>query len=211
MPESIKVVPNGVDVSALLRLHPATVALLARFDIAAADPLLLMPVRVMARKNIELGLRVVAAMRAGGRPAGLFVVGPADPHDSTEGDYPATVLALRDRLGLGDAAWFPGLVDGLGLPDAVVADLYQLADALFMPSFEEGFGIPAARGRRVPAADRLQRPARPARGGRRRRHVHRPDRRSGRSRRSRSGEARRRPSRPTRGPNPADLVMDGDL
>ena len=101
-----------------------------------------MPVRVMARKNIELGLRVVAAMRAAGRPAGLFVVGPADPHDSTDGGYPATVLALRDDLGLGDAAWFPGLVDGAGLPDAVVADLYQLADALFMPSLEEGFGIP---------------------------------------------------------------------
>ena len=69
--EAITVVPNGVDVAALLRLDPATVRLLERFDLAAADPLLLMPVRVMARKNIELGLRVVAAMRDAGRSAGL--------------------------------------------------------------------------------------------------------------------------------------------
>ncbi|HEX6867276.1 MAG TPA: glycosyltransferase [Candidatus Limnocylindrales bacterium] len=140
--EAITVVPNGVDVAALLRLDPATVRLLERFDLAAADPLLLMPVRVMARKNVELGLHVVASMRAAGRSAGLIVAGPADPHDSTDGSYPTTVLALRDSLGLGEAAWFPGLEAASGLPDAVIADLYQLADALFLPSYEEGFGIP---------------------------------------------------------------------
>jgi glycosyltransferase involved in cell wall biosynthesis len=31
--------------------------------------------------------------------------------------------------------------DGM-LPDAVIADLYQIADLLFLPSKEEGFGIP---------------------------------------------------------------------
>jgi mannosylglucosylglycerate synthase len=140
--DAIAVVPNGVDVARLLKLEPETLRLLARSDIAAADPLLLMPVRVMPRKNIELGLRVVAAMRAEGRPAGLIVSGPADPHDSSESGYLAALLKLRDTLGLGDAVWFPGIGTEAGLPEAVVADLYGLADVLFLPSLEEGFGIP---------------------------------------------------------------------
>jgi mannosylglucosylglycerate synthase len=140
--DAITVIPNGVDVPALLKLDPATVRLLAGSGIEAADPLLLMPVRVMPRKNIELGLRVVAAMRSEGRPAGLIVCGPADPHDSSESGYLATLLQLRSTLGLDDAVWFPGIGSESGLPDAVVADLYGLADALFLPSLEEGFGIP---------------------------------------------------------------------
>jgi glycosyltransferase involved in cell wall biosynthesis len=141
-PDAIAVIPNGVDVAALLRLDPATLDLLERTDIVAADPLLLMPVRVMPRKNIELGLRVVAAMRAEGRPAGLVVCGPADPHDSSESGYLATLLQLRGTLGLDQAVWFPGIGAESGLIDAVVADLYGLADALFLPSHEEGFSIP---------------------------------------------------------------------
>jgi glycosyltransferase involved in cell wall biosynthesis len=141
-PDAIAVIPNGVDVAALLRLDPATLDLLERTDIVAADPLLLMPVRVMPRKNIELGLRVVAAMRAEGRPAGLVVCGPADPHDSSESGYLATLLQLRGTLGLDQAVWFPGIGAESGLADAVVADLYGLADALFLPSHEEGFSIP---------------------------------------------------------------------
>ena len=141
-PDAIAVIPNGVDVAALLKLDPATVQLLERSAIAAADPLLLMPVRVMPRKNIELGLRVVAAMRSEGRPAGLVVSGPADPHDSSESDYLATLLQLRSTLGLDDAVWFPGVGAESGLRAAVVADLYALADALFLPSHDEGFGIP---------------------------------------------------------------------
>jgi glycosyltransferase involved in cell wall biosynthesis len=140
--DAIAVVPNGVDVAGLLGLHAATRRLLATTAIEEADPLLLMPVRVMPRKNVELGLRVVAAMRAEGRPAGLLVTGPADPHDSPESGYLTRLLLMRDAFGLRDAAWFPGTGMHTGLTEVVVADLYAIADALFLPSHDEGFGIP---------------------------------------------------------------------
>lgn len=141
-PSAITVIPNGVDIATLLRLDPETVRLLARTDMPVSDPLLLMPARVIARKNIELGLHVIAAMRALGRRAGLVVTGPVDPHDSHAEAYLDGLLRLRSTLGLDEAVWFPGAGIESGLRDAVVRDLYAVADALFLPSHDEGFGIP---------------------------------------------------------------------
>jgi glycosyltransferase involved in cell wall biosynthesis len=140
--DAISVIPNGVDVAALLGLDPETVQMLARSDMPVSDPLLLMPARVIPRKNIELGLHVVVAMRARGRRAGLVITGPTDPHDSRTSGYLASLLRLRSSLHLDEAAWFPGVGTGSGLRDAVVRDLYTVADALFLPSLDEGFGIP---------------------------------------------------------------------
>jgi glycosyltransferase involved in cell wall biosynthesis len=151
-PDAIAVIPDGVDVAALLRLEPATQALVAEAAMGDADPLLLMPARLVPRKNIELGLRLTAALRERGRPAGLVVTGPAGPHDGDERRYADGLLDLRDALGLRNAAWFPGVGTDAGLPDPVVADLYALADLLFLPSREEGFGIPVLEAlvRRLP-------------------------------------------------------------
>lgn len=140
--DAITVVPNGIDVAAMLRLDRRTRAILRRTQVLDAEPLLLMPARIMRRKNIELGLRVIAALRASGHRAGLVVTGPGDPHDTDELGYRSTLLALRDDLGVADAVWFLGADSEEGLPDPVVADLYALADVLFLPSREEGFGIP---------------------------------------------------------------------
>lgn len=141
-PESITVVPDGLDVAATWKLEPRTAALLAQADLIGVAPLLLVPARITPRKNIELALRVVAAMRGAGRPAGLIVTGPVDPYRSGRRDYLERLLALRRTLGLDDVAWFLA-ADQVETPsDAVVADLYRLADALFLPSWDEGFGLP---------------------------------------------------------------------
>lgn len=141
-PESISVVPNGIDVASAWKLEPETAGLLARTDLLGMAPLLLVAARMTPRKNVELALRVVAAMRAAGRPAGLLVTGPGDPYRPGERDYVERVLGLRHSLGLDGVAWF--LATELGGPpsDAVVGDLYRLVDALFVPSRDEGFGLP---------------------------------------------------------------------
>ncbi len=141
-PEAITVVPNGLDVAQVLKLNPLTVELMARSDVFQAVPLLLMASRITPRKNIEVALRVIAAMRAAGRPAGLIVTGPADPHQPAGGAYIEQLLALRDALGLAERAWFLSVDLGVSPPDDVVHDLYRLADVLFLPSSDEGFGLP---------------------------------------------------------------------
>jgi glycosyltransferase involved in cell wall biosynthesis len=141
--DAIRVIPNGVDLAALLGLGPATIRLVRATGLASFDPLVLLPARVTARKNIGLALRAVAEMRRRGRPsAGLVVTGPVDPHDSAGGAYLAELRALRHALALDEGAVFlADVLAGLA-PDALVHDLYRLADLLLFPSRDEGFGLP---------------------------------------------------------------------
>lgn len=148
-PATIAVVTPGVDLAGFLKLEPATAALAAELGLLAADPLLLLPARITRRKNIELAVAVVGAMRRGGRDARLVVTGPPGPHNPANAAYLAELLALREGAGAGAGAIFlyERFADAAGrprdVPDAMLADLYRLADGLLFPSRYEGFGIPA--------------------------------------------------------------------
>jgi glycosyltransferase involved in cell wall biosynthesis len=140
--ERIRVVPNGLDVATFLKLEPQTADLVSRLNLLAAEPLLLLPVRITRRKNIELAVATVAALCSRFPSPRLVVTGPLGPHNPANAAYFARLRELRADLSLeGSVHFLAELVDGF-LPDAVVADLYRLADALIMPSREEGFGIP---------------------------------------------------------------------
>jgi glycosyltransferase involved in cell wall biosynthesis len=142
-PESIRVVPNGVDASRFLKLEPQTETLARELGLLRAAPLLLLPVRITPRKNIELALRTLAALRLhNGLDARLVVTGPLGPHSPGNADYFVRLRALRATLGLDDSFHFLAEHTEAYLPDAIVADFFRLADALFLPSREEGFGIP---------------------------------------------------------------------
>ena len=147
--EAIQVVPNGVDVARLLKLSAPAQALVAALQLDQAAPLLLVPARLTPRKNIELALRTLAALRqhadAAGqsfRAATVLITGPEGPHNPANAGYRRRLVALRDELGLAGSAHFAIEHVAEGLSDEVVGDLYRLADALLLPSREEGFGIP---------------------------------------------------------------------
>ena len=138
----ICVIPNGVDIKQFLKLEVQTETLRQQLQLSSAAPLMLLPVRITPRKNIEMALRVLAAMRPQFRNAQLVVTGPLGPHNPANQAYFERLLALRTELQLQDAAHFLAEVTDQSIPDEVVADLYKLADLLFLPSREEGFGIP---------------------------------------------------------------------
>ncbi len=141
-PAQIRVIPNGVDVARFYKLEAQTQTLLARLHLLEAAPILLLPVRITPRKNIELALRVLAELRRDFPQARLVVTGPLGPHNAHNHAYFRDLLALRAELHLHTAAHFLAELSDTFLPDAVIADFYRLADALFLPSREEGFGIP---------------------------------------------------------------------
>lgn len=141
-PKQITVVPNGLNAEIFLKLEPQTRELAERIDWLAAAPLLLLPVRITPRKNIELALRTLAALRNSYPTAALVITGPPGPHNPANAGYFDQLRALRTDLGLdGSVHFLAELVDAY-LSDEVIADFYRLADALFLPSREEGFGIP---------------------------------------------------------------------
>lgn len=140
--DRITVVPNGVDPTHFLKLEPQTQTFVHAMRLDDADPLLLLPVRLTPRKNIELALHILAALRHHFPHAALLVTGPEGPHNPANAEYRRRLLALRDELGLRDPAHFAAEHTTEFLPDAVIADFFRLADALLLPSREEGFGIP---------------------------------------------------------------------
>jgi mannosylglucosylglycerate synthase len=138
----ISVIPNGVDVPRFLKLEATTSGFVDQLALLNACPIILLPVRITPRKNIELALQVLAVIRQEFSQVKLIITGPLGPHNPGNAEYYAKLRALRKSLLLDDAACFLAELTGEFLPDEVISDFYHLADLLFLPSREEGFGIP---------------------------------------------------------------------
>jgi glycosyltransferase involved in cell wall biosynthesis len=139
---TIKVIPNGVDISTFFKFEPQTTVLIGQLNLLDSDPLFLLPVRLTPRKNIELALHIMAEVKKDFPKAMLLITGPEGPHNPKNKAYKQQLLTLRDELNLQGAVHFLAEVTSDFMPDAVIADFYRVADALLFPSREEGFGIP---------------------------------------------------------------------
>jgi glycosyltransferase involved in cell wall biosynthesis len=140
--ERVHVVPNGVDIAAFLKLEPQSEAWIRQLRLLQAAPLLLLPVRITPRKNLEMALHILAQLRVDFPQAAMLVTGPLGAHNPANEEYLSQLLALRASLGLEHCAHFLAELSDDYLPDELIADFYRLSDALLLPSLEEGFGIP---------------------------------------------------------------------
>ncbi len=138
----IAVIPNGLDLHQFFKLEDQTIRFIQQLDLLAAAPLLLLPVRITPRKNIELAIQTMAALREAIPGARLVITGPMGPHNPANIHYFNRLKELRDRLHLQERVHFLAEITPEFLPDEVVFDFYHLADGLILPSREEGFGIP---------------------------------------------------------------------
>ena len=141
-PASIQVVPNGVDTARFYKLESQTQNLLAQTSLLEAAPILLLPVRVTPRKNIELALQTLAELKKQFPQIALVVTGPVGPHNDDNHKYLEMLTKLRSQLSLVGSVHFLAELVNSFLPDEVISDFYRIADALLLPSREEGFGIP---------------------------------------------------------------------
>lgn len=139
-PESISVVPPGIDPAEFFGFTPTSIKWTEKFDLLGAAPLLLLPARVTRRKNIELAIDITAALRDAGQKAKLVVMGPLGPHNPANRAYLNELKAHAARGTLENAVIF--LQEYGAVSNAERRDLYALADALLFPSLREGFGIP---------------------------------------------------------------------
>jgi mannosylglucosylglycerate synthase len=151
--ETIQVIPPGVAPSEFFRVGTKVGRLVEAWKLWEADCIFLLPARITRRKNIELGLRWLAAFRGVAQwDARLVITGPPGPHNPANDSYLQELFTLRDELGLQDAAHFVYSARALFgneasdaplmLDDEEIASLFLVADALLFPSRQEGFGIP---------------------------------------------------------------------
>lgn len=129
---AVTVIPNGVDAARVLGLTPR----IHELGLQEAGLVLLQPARFVRRKNMELGLRVLAEL-----PGAVYAVtGAPDPHQQDGRAYFRELKSLATTLGVADRVLFLG-EKGV-LEDDDVRSLYQMADLLFFPSTQEGYGLP---------------------------------------------------------------------
>lgn len=135
-PRQIQVISNGIDEARVLGLT----ARVAGMQLDRHDVVLLQPARLVARKNIELSVNVLAALRKQGIDAVVVVTAALDPHQQTSVAYLGRLQRLARRLGVHRSLLFAGQPQALSEDD--VRSLYSVADGLFFPSLNEGFGLP---------------------------------------------------------------------
>jgi glycosyltransferase involved in cell wall biosynthesis len=149
--DRITVIPPGIDPVEFGQWTATTRRLVTELDLLAANPLLLLPARITRRKNVELAIRITAALKEAGRRPKLVVTGPPGPHNPQNVAYLDMLRDLRRELDVEDAVAFlyehgdSAGANGRSLlqPDQeTMANLFHLADALLFPSAAEGFGIP---------------------------------------------------------------------
>jgi len=99
-PARVSVVPNGIDAGQLLKLSAETQTIVQGLNLLQADPILLVPVRITRRKNLELALRAGAILRQVFPRLALLVTGPPGPHNPANRGYLDELRALRAELGL---------------------------------------------------------------------------------------------------------------
>lgn len=134
--EPIHVIPNGCDSAAVLGLTERVRDLKLEHE----GLVLLQPTRFVRRKNIELGLRLLAEL-----PEALYLVTAApDPHQSDGAKYYRELKQLAKELGVAKRVRFLG--EKTALTDNDVRSLYHMADLLFLPSTQEGYGLPLIEG-----------------------------------------------------------------
>lgn len=141
--DDITVIPNGIDVAATLGLSCTTREIASRYDLFDRDAVLLLPVRITRRKNIEAGIRAARELKDQGLDVRFLISGPVAPHHPRRSmQYLADLKRLRAELRLDDEVVF--LADALGvrLSMRTVRELYRVADVLLFPSEQEGFGLP---------------------------------------------------------------------
>ena len=150
--KDVKVIPNGINVGEYERLDETTLMLREKLGLSWEDYVILMPIRVLPRKNIELGLKIVHELNklVGERRVRLVITGPSDPQARVHGqryvDYLHNMtkkLKIEDNvLLINHLISFRRLYENKEIVRWGIADAYALADLVLITSKEEGFGLP---------------------------------------------------------------------
>lgn len=138
--DDCRVISNGVEPTSLLDLPPAIAQLVQRHALLERDVLLLHPARLLRRKNVELTLRVIAALKSAGCSCAGLITAPPDAQNAQAAGYQQELRYLQGQLRLDNDALFLSAYGPLSARE--MRGLFAVADALFFPSRQEGFGIP---------------------------------------------------------------------
>jgi len=150
--KDVKVIPNGINMEEYVMLDSTTLQLQKKLNVKWGDYVVLMPVRVVPRKNIELGIKIIYELKKliGDHKVKLVITGPPDNQVTVKRKkYVDCLNELIKKLGLEedvlmihDLIAFRRVYENGEIVRWGIADAYALADLVLITSKEEGFGLP---------------------------------------------------------------------
>jgi glycosyltransferase involved in cell wall biosynthesis len=144
----ITTIQNGIYLQDFLQLDARSDEIVNKYHLLDQDVVFLAPSRIVRRKNIELSIRITAAVKKLYHLKVLLIItGPPDPHNPGLMEYYRFLhqVARRERCTANVVFLYEHLVEKkyrLRVNKLIVRDLYLFSDCLLFPSFMEGFGIP---------------------------------------------------------------------
>jgi len=138
--KKITVVPDGLDHRSFLDLNEEALRIFKKFDLFNQDLVMLLPTRMVKRKNLELAIRITKELN---KKLGstLIITGPPDPHNVDSMRYYRLLRDLRNKSRTKKKVIFL-YEEGIKVGYSMLRSLYLLCDMLLFPSTQEGFGIP---------------------------------------------------------------------
>jgi len=135
------VIPDGIDLKKFLEIDDSIWKIAKKEELLSSFPLILSPVNIIYRKNLEYCLDVVFFLKKYFPNIRYLISGQVSNHRKNQGYYESLINKIK-KLNLKENVIF--LKDHLdrSLENSEVHDLYDLADLVFFFSKGENFGLP---------------------------------------------------------------------
>ena len=146
-PKKIKVIPNGIDISKFLNLKSSTIKILEKLDLPSISNLILIPTRILPRKNIERTIKIIAELKKHDPNIKAIIAGSPDMNNPDLIKYYQNLQQLVIDLNAEKQIVFlHELCQNLDFKEVenreIVHDLYLLSNFVMLLSKDEGFGLP---------------------------------------------------------------------
>jgi len=143
----IKVIPNVIKYQDFLKFDEVTTPLIENLNLFSRYPIVLIPARIIPRKNVERSLQIIARLKRHYPGIIGIVTGTLEKEGTEWTPYSQKLLDLIASEDLRDSVVFLGDVfANLQIPQSknrsVVRDLYFISHLVLYPSLDEGFGLP---------------------------------------------------------------------
>ena len=135
------VIPNGIDIRHFLEIDDLVWEIIEKYSLIKKFPLILSPVNILERKNIDYCLDIISELKKTYPQIGYIITGKPSTHRSTAEYYEKLKKKIED-LDLKDNVMFFNDFLNRALVRSEVHDLYQIADMIFFLSKSENFGLP---------------------------------------------------------------------
>lgn len=143
----IIVVPNMIKYQDFFKFEPATTQITEELKVFKRYPVVMVPARIIQRKNVERSIRVIAAMRNTWPNLVGIITGTPEKENGVLSEYSASLYKLIEENNLSENLYFlSDLFEKLKIkPEKnrqVVRDLYFISNLVLYLSNDEGFGLP---------------------------------------------------------------------